>query len=288
MKFKLLITILVMLMVGSTAFAGESDPDTVGVVDTLDLVVSVDWGANTVTAELYCYTDYEITGNTIGFTWANSTAELTMTSASTAPLLDPITLKFLYEDNLIATTNANKRFLLGTTAFTGGVPGDDSGRRLWATYNFDMTWSSTDCVRFDTLKFSGSSQNLFTTTVDTGGGNFVTTSYYIEYVGETFVCNPTDVNTVPGDLPETYALNQNYPNPFNPNTEINFDIPTRSHTTLKVYNILGQEVETLVDEELSQGRYVAEWDASMYSSGIYFYKLNSEDFVDTKKMVLVK
>ena len=103
-----------------------------------------------------------------------------------------------------------------------------------------------------------------------------------------YIYSPNDIRTTPGDLPETYTLNQNYPNPFNPTTEIHFDIPTRSHTTLKVYNILGQEVETLIDKEMSPGRYVAEWDASQYSSGVYFYKIDAEGFVDTKKMVLVK
>ncbi|MFH2048770.1 MAG: T9SS type A sorting domain-containing protein, partial [bacterium] len=103
-----------------------------------------------------------------------------------------------------------------------------------------------------------------------------------------YIYSPTDIRPTPGDLPETFALSQNYPNPFNPTTEIKFDVPTRSHTTLKVYNILGQEVETLIDEDTPAGRYVAEWDASQYSSGVYFYKINAGDFVDTKKMVLVK
>ena len=96
-----------------------------------------------------------------------------------------------------------------------------------------------------------------------------------------------------GVLPTTYTLSQNYPNPFNPSTEIAFDLPTRTQVTLTVYNVLGQQVTTLVNEPLAAGSYVAEWDGRSSSgataaSGIYFYRLHSEQFTQTKKMVLLK
>ena len=280
MRFILLISLLVMLMAGGTVFANEGDPDPDGIVDTLDLVVTVDWTNNKVIAEVYCFTDIAIVGSTIGFSWNSSTADLVMDSAIGSALMTPLTIKTYYEDDNIATTNANKRFALATVDFGDGVPGDAGGRRLWVTYYFTMTWSQFDCVIIDTLNWSGGSTNLY--------NNSNNSTYSIGFVGKTYLCNPSDVNTIPGDLPESFALSQNYPNPFNPTTEIHFDIPTRSHTTLKVYNILGQEVETLIDKEMSPGRYVAEWDASQYSSGVYFYKIDAEGFVDTKKMVLVK
>ncbi len=96
-----------------------------------------------------------------------------------------------------------------------------------------------------------------------------------------------------GVLPTAYSLSQNYPNPFNPNTEIAFDLPTRTHVTLTVYNVLGQQVSTLVNEPLAAGSYVADWDGRSsggagVASGIYFYRLHSEQFTQTKKMVLLK
>jgi len=89
-------------------------------------------------------------------------------------------------------------------------------------------------------------------------------------------------------IPETYALTQNYPNPFNPVTKINFSIPKSGMVSLKVYDILGKEVSTLVNQNISAGTYTYEFDASRLSSGIYFYRLNVNGFSEVKKMSLIK
>jgi len=89
-------------------------------------------------------------------------------------------------------------------------------------------------------------------------------------------------------LPTTYSLSQNYPNPFNPTTVINFSLPKSSLVTLKVYNLLGQEVALLVNEVLSPGTHNAKFDAGNLSSGIYVYVLKTSNFTASKKMVLVK
>ncbi len=105
---------------------------------------------------------------------------------------------------------------------------------------------------------------------------------------------PTAVRDVDeGGLPTTYVLGQNYPNPFNPSTQIAFELPTRSQVTLTVYNVLGQQVATLVNEQLSAGSYVTEWNGRslsgvQVSSGIYFYRLQTESFTQAKKMILLK
>jgi len=158
----LLITSIVLLLLFVAASADVGDPDTTGIVDTLDLVVTVDWDNNIVIAEVYCFTDDTIKGSSIGFNWGNSTASLTMDSAKTSSLLDPVTLKWLYEDDNIATTNINERFLLGMVDFGPGVPPDASGRRLWASYYFTMLWGADDWVRFDTLTWDGGSTNIWT------------------------------------------------------------------------------------------------------------------------------
>ncbi len=90
------------------------------------------------------------------------------------------------------------------------------------------------------------------------------------------------------DIPKFYILGNNYPNPFNPTTKISFGLPRASNTKLIIYDILGKEVATLINEELKAGNYNIEWNAGNYSSGIYFYRLESGDFVQTKKMLLIK
>jgi hypothetical protein len=97
------------------------------------------------------------------------------------------------------------------------------------------------------------------------------------------------IDPVSQNIPQNFILEQNYPNPFNPVTKIKFAIPSGSgRSVLKIYNAVGMEMETLVDEELNPGIYEAEWNASAYPSGIYFYILTSGSFTETKKMVLIK
>jgi hypothetical protein len=88
--------------------------------------------------------------------------------------------------------------------------------------------------------------------------------------------------------PNKFQLHQNYPNPFNPTTTINYTIPNSSLVKLKVYDILGREVETLVNERKSPGNYSVEFNASRLASGIYFYRMQAGDFVATKKLILMK
>ena len=89
-------------------------------------------------------------------------------------------------------------------------------------------------------------------------------------------------------IPSEYTLSQNYPNPFNPTTEINFSIPASGNTTLAIYNVLGQKVATLVSKELTAGSYKYQFDASNLTSGIYFYKLQSNEYSQVRKMMLLK
>jgi hypothetical protein len=89
-------------------------------------------------------------------------------------------------------------------------------------------------------------------------------------------------------IPTEFMVFQNYPNPFNPSTTIEFDLPKTSKVTLKIFNILGEEVTTLVSDRLSAGSYSYEWDAISLASGIYLYRLEAEEYVETKKMMLLK
>jgi hypothetical protein len=100
---------------------------------------------------------------------------------------------------------------------------------------------------------------------------------------------PLPVSVTDGTvLPQNFELKQNYPNPFNPSTTIKFSFPSSGYATLKIYNALGEEVALLLDKELTTGTYEVEWNANEFSSGVYFYQLNTEEFVETKRMILMK
>jgi hypothetical protein len=103
-------------------------------------------------------------------------------------------------------------------------------------------------------------------------------------VDKIITSNNVEINS----LPSAYLLSQNYPNPFNPSTTITYQIPEINFVTLKVYNALGNEIETLVNEEKPTGIYEITWYTEQLPSGIYFYQLQAGNFVETKKMVLMK
>ena len=90
------------------------------------------------------------------------------------------------------------------------------------------------------------------------------------------------------NIPINYKLNQNYPNPFNPSTTISFSIPAKEFVTLKIYDALGKEIATLVNEEIQPGTYQKEWSAGDLSSGVYFYRLQAGNYCETKKLLLLK
>jgi hypothetical protein len=101
----------------------------------------------------------------------------------------------------------------------------------------------------------------------------------------TIVTNNKNLST---NVPDEYALYQNYPNPFNPVTKIKFDISKNGFTTLKVYNMLGQEISVLVNENKTAGSYIIDFNAGNLPSGTYFYKLISGNYSEIRKMVVIK
>ncbi|MCU0372587.1 MAG: T9SS type A sorting domain-containing protein [Ignavibacteria bacterium] len=140
---------------------------------------------------------------------------------------------------------------------------------VYATANTGKTWglyndSGPGCTFGPGSAQANRPNTCFTMTAATGTGN----------------------NTL--ELPKTYSLAQNYPNPFNPVTKINFALPKQGFVSLKVYDVLGREVSTLVNEVKVAGTYSVDFDASMLSSGVYFYRLESGNFSDIKRMILVK
>ncbi|MFH1701024.1 MAG: T9SS type A sorting domain-containing protein [Candidatus Zixiibacteriota bacterium] len=106
--------------------------------------------------------------------------------------------------------------------------------------------------------------------------------------GSLTIFSPLDADDSFTGIPTVLELKQNYPNPFNPSTTISYSLPEQDYVTLKIYNILGQNIKTLVDETKPAGRYEVEWNSGMAASGIYFYRLTFEDKIITKKMTLLK
>ncbi len=98
----------------------------------------------------------------------------------------------------------------------------------------------------------------------------------------------TGITQINNSIPGSFKLSQNYPNPFNPTTNIEFSLPNSSLVKLVVFDILGREIGTLINEQLKAGVYKADWNAANHPSGVYFYKITAEGFSETKKMLLVK
>lgn len=101
-------------------------------------------------------------------------------------------------------------------------------------------------------------------------------------------CYISGITQISGKVPVTYFLKQNFPNPFNPQTNIDFDIPKKTFVKINVYDPTGRLVTNIINNEYNAGSYRVNWDASGYSSGVYFYSIITEEFVQTKKMMLVK
>lgn len=116
-------------------------------------------------------------------------------------------------------------------------------------------------------------------------GSYLYRLKQIDFDGSLSYSNEIEVNI---QIPQTFSLEQNYPNPFNPSTKISWQSPVSSWQTLKVYDVLGNEVATLVDEYREAGKYEVEFDAENLSSGIYLYKLQAGSFINTKKMILMR
>ncbi|MGB5893391.1 MAG: T9SS type A sorting domain-containing protein [Ignavibacteriaceae bacterium] len=164
---------------------------------------------------------------------------------------------------------------------TAFIPGGTQGGGFFE-YKYAMMYPGADTV-------NGGSSPL-----DNEGG-FGINHNFVLVAGADMVLNnffgdftTTSVEKLDDLIPAQFELEQNYPNPFNPSTKIRFTVPEAGLVTMKVYNLLGQEVEILVNEEQAAGVYEVTFDAAQLPSGIYFYSINAGDFVATKKMILLK
>jgi subtilisin family serine protease len=191
-----------------------------------------------------------------------------------------------------------------TTVYSGNYTPPGTG---WQYIDLatPFVWNGTSNLLVEVC-FGNTSYTTATTVLGTTATNMYRTEYHdlstaCAYTGFTagtnytarantcFVINTqTGLNSNIGMIPKTYSLNQNYPNPFNPVTRINFAIPKQGLVSLKVYDVLGREVKSLVNEVKAPGEYSVDFSGTELSSGVYFYKLESNGFSDIKKMMLIK
>ncbi len=163
---------------------------------------------------------------------------------------------------------------------------DSNGQALWSTNGVAICSAPNDQIY--PVAISDGHGGAIIAWEDARMGN-LDYNIYAQWVDQQG--NLGGVAGIPGsgsELVENFMLHQNYPNPFNPTTTIEFDLPHAGFVTLKIYNILGEEVVTLVSEELGVGKYECEWDASGLSCGVYFYRLTAGKYDAIKKMLLVK
>jgi len=243
---------------------------------------SINAGHDSVLVQLWGKNDYTVTAISSGWKWL--TPEMVMTNGT---LSDEFIAgfesgTFKYYKNRLDSSNVYRRFQCAGLTYDA-LGGLQPGRTLLGTWRFQLT-GVPDSVGIDTTKSPG-----LNFVVDFSNEFAPSTNRQLVYK-----YNGTSVNPIGnGVLPNQFALAQNYPNPFNPSTKINFDIPERNHVSLAVFNVLGQKVATLVDEDLPAGSYEREWlgigdSGAKVASGIYFYRLSAGEKVMTKKMMMLK
>lgn len=189
-----------------------------------------------------------------------------------------------YGGSIINTMDGG--FAILTTSKSFGLGNDDM-----YFVKFDSDWNT--CGNTNNMTFMSNSNGNITTENSIIYSTTVSTFSYpilINSAGTvvTNICSSIGIINQENNTPKRYELSQNYPNPFNPSTNIKYQITNSNLVTLKIFDILGKEVATLVNEKQSPGTYEATWNASNYPSGVYFYKIQADDFSETRKMILLK
>ncbi len=228
-----------------------------------------------------------ITGSVQPLNWPPSGWPLADTSkGDTAGKIDTTAqLHKMYDDGTHGDSVAGDNVWAITLVFSPGVSS-------YVEYKYGALFNG-----FDTLSVGGvvSGGSLIDNECASGVNHSDTLSGALQFIynhwGDQDPNNPwnlTGVRENPNSNPKSFMLGQNYPNPFNPTTQINYSVPKNSFVTLKVYNVLGQEVATIFAGNQHAGSYIATFDATRYASGIYFYRMQAGNFSTIKKMVLLK
>lgn len=190
-----------------------------------------------------------------------------------------------YEDasSIIRTTD-------GGYVAAGRTNSFGAGNYDFYIVKFDSSWNTCGNI-FSPSSISGTGGNLVSQASLTSSPIPLTSSptpTTLTLGTLTIICTFVDIHPIYNEIPSQFSLSQNYPNPFNPTTHFEFQIASFGLVKLTIYDILGREIATLVNDQLQPGTYEVAWDASNYPSGVYYYKLKADDFSETKKMILMK
>jgi hypothetical protein len=172
-----------------------------------------------------------------------------------------------------SSTRAQSPFFLN--ADTGWIVGDNA---LLHTTNAGQSWSNLSTPYGPTNIYFVDANNGWSTSDNGGMIAHTTSGGEPTLVQENYTLN----------LPSGFELSQNYPNPFNPSTTISFSLPSKGFVSLKVFDLIGRRVATIISEELPAGNHSRQWNANNLASGIYFYRLQTGSFTETKKLLFLK
>jgi len=224
-----------------------------------------------------------------------------------------------------ATTGSVNSYAVWFYRLTGGDEGLTGGTALLRSSNYGTNWTSqtsigsgnfggitggpniiTDAKDFIYTFYIRSSNIIYTSsnngtnwfsqyTAPTGTYRYIGTDYYATKFwavrnngGISYLDFTVGITLISSEIPDRFSLHQNHPNPFNPKTIINYELRVTSYILLKIYNAIGNEVATLINQRQNAGSYSVEFDGSNYPSGIYYYKLEAGDFREVRKMILIK
>ncbi len=289
MKLKNLVFLAVLLVAAPAAFSQDAgNPDSIKLVVTSG-TPQVGLATQLFTVACSVLVDADNLGVfSMGWKWDNPALQMDSVKAF-GDFNTAMGSKFFFLSDILATTNDSQiATCSGFSTLPAGFP-PAAGWRHAATYYMTLSnWSAArSTLHIDTVTHPSYSSTEYVIGTITGGSYFANWKGPINLVGS--AVDESDLD----NIPTSFELGQNYPNPFNPTTKIKYGLPTKSYMTLKVYNLLGQEINTLVDQVVPAGTHETEWDGrdktgAEVATGIYFYKLIAGDFVDTKKMMLIK
>ena len=198
----------------------------------------------------------------------------------------------------ISTTSGYTSQLVNNQWITNSGSGMNPFKDYWDGYVLFQTYPP---MPYTTVTYTGNNTGNYKIGILNGGAyedsliTYSSNNHWEYILNESadvtiipYQISPTSVKPVVSNVPKTFQLYANYPNPFNPSTMISYDVPKQSVVSLKVYDILGREITTLVDQKQNPGKYGVRFDASRLSSGVYLYRLQAGSFSQTKKLMLVK
>jgi len=239
---------------------------------------------------IYTFGGYDFTGTTVGTSYRGiitpgSPISITWSTIATLPA------SFNTTGTTYRSSAATIKSFNGGVLIVGGA--DASGHYNGTAYIYNPC---TDAYTTLTSATGSAKSNMgarlyaFKDSVVylAAGYNAAGQTSVLKFAARCYYCNATGISNNNNNIPLSYSLKQNYPNPFNPVTKISYDIPKSGFVTVRIYDILGKEIATLVNENKNPGSYIVEFDGSSFSSGTYFYRLESNGFIATKKMMLIK